>query len=100
MLLDNDRGGGGLLSTAGDLLIWNDALTNKRLGAFVSEKLQEPTKLNNGRKLSYARGLLVDSYRAGTLVSHSGSAAGYSSWLRGLRLQQSASPQRQIHAAE
>lgn len=81
MLLDNDRGGGGLLSTAGDLLVWNEALTSNRLGAFVSAKLQEPAKLNNGRKLSYARGLIVDSYRGGTLVSHSGGAAGYSSWL-------------------
>ena len=42
MYFGNDRGGGGLLSTAGDLLIWNDALTNGRLGAFVTEKLQEP----------------------------------------------------------
>lgn len=82
MLLDNNRGGGGaLLSTAGDLLIWNEALTNNRLGAFVSERLQEPSKLNNGRKISYARGLIVEPYRGGKMVSHSGGAAGYHSWL-------------------
>lgn len=82
MLLGNDRGGAGaLLSSAGDLLIWNDALTNNLLGTFVSEKLQEAAKLNNGRKLSYARGLLTESYRGTKEVWHSGSAAGYHSWI-------------------
>ena len=83
MYVGNERGssGGAILSTAADLVIWNDALTSGRLGAFVTEKLQEPSRLNNGRKLSYARGLIVDSYRGGTLVSHSGGAAGYSAWL-------------------
>lgn len=82
MLLGNERGGAGaLLSTTDDLLIWNEALANNRLGAFVSEKLQEPTKLNNGRKLSYARGLLVESYRGVKEVWHSGGAGGYHSWI-------------------
>lgn len=82
MLLDNDRGGGGaLLSTASDLLIWNDALTNGRLGAFVTEKLHEPAKLNNGRKLSYSRGLFLETYRGAKEVWHTGSADGYKSWL-------------------
>jgi CubicO group peptidase (beta-lactamase class C family) len=82
MLLENDRGGGGaLLATASDLLTWNDALTNGRLGAFVTQKLQEPAKLNNGRELKYARGLTVDSTRGGRVVWHSGGAAGYHSWL-------------------
>jgi CubicO group peptidase (beta-lactamase class C family) len=83
MYVGNERGstGGAILSTAADLVIWNDALTSGRLGAFVTGKLQEPAKLNNGRKLSYARGLFVDSYAGGTKVSHSGSAAGFSAWL-------------------
>jgi len=81
MRLGNNRGGGAVISTAGDLLIWNDALTNGRLGAFVTGKLQEQAKLNNGRKLSYARGLIVNYYPGATLVSHSGGAAGYSTWL-------------------
>jgi hypothetical protein len=84
MYVGNERGSGGggaVLGTAADLVIWNDALTSGRLGVFVTEKLQEQARLNNGRKLSYARGLNVDSYRGGTLVSHSGGAAGYSAWL-------------------
>jgi CubicO group peptidase (beta-lactamase class C family) len=82
MLLSNDRGGAGaLFSTAGDLIIWNDALSNRSLGELVTEKLQEPAKLNTGRILSYSRGLSLDPYRGAEMVSHSGSAAGYHSWL-------------------
>lgn len=82
MLLDNDRGGGGaLFSTASDLVVWNDALTSARLGKFVSEKLQEPATLSNGRKLSYARGLMLDTNYGGRVVWHGGGAAGYRSVL-------------------
>jgi CubicO group peptidase (beta-lactamase class C family) len=83
MYVGNERGstGGAILGTAADLVLWNDALTSGRLGAFVTEKLQEQARLNNGRKLSYARGLIVDSYGGSPKVSHSGSAAGYSAWL-------------------
>ncbi|WP_066506738.1 serine hydrolase [Rufibacter sp. DG15C] len=81
MYWGNDRGGGAILSTANDLVLWNDALKNNRLGAFVSEKLQEPAKLNNGRQLGYARGLFLESFRGVKEVWHSGGAAGYHSWL-------------------
>jgi len=83
MYVGNERGSGGgaVLGTAADLVIWNDALTSGRLGAFVTGKLQEPARLNNGRKLGYARGLFVDTHRGSPLVSHSGGAGGYSAWL-------------------
>lgn len=79
--LGNDRGGGAILSTTGDQLIWNDALNTGRLSTFVSANIGEPTQLNNGRRLNYARGLFLDSYKGAQLVSHSGGAAGYHSWL-------------------
>ena len=66
-----------LFSTAPDLVIWNDALTNGRLGTFVTAKIEEPASLKNGKKLNYARGLYVDSTSRGQLVWHAGSAAGY-----------------------
>jgi len=81
MLLDQDRGGGGVLTTAADMLIWNDAITYNRLGKFLSEKIQEPTILNNGRKLTYGRGLFLDSYRGTKQIWHGGSADGYKTWL-------------------
>ncbi|RYZ60940.1 MAG: serine hydrolase [Chitinophagaceae bacterium] len=83
MEIGNDRGGGGaLFSTASDLVLWNEALAKNSLGAFVTEKLQQPAKLNNGRKLGYGRGLMIDTFRrGGNLVWHSGGAAGYSTLL-------------------
>ena len=81
MRLGNNRGGGAIVSTMGDLLIWNDALASGKLGKFVTEKLHEQTRLSNGRKLIYARGLIVDYTPGGLVVSHSGGAAGFSTWM-------------------
>jgi CubicO group peptidase (beta-lactamase class C family) len=82
LYLGNERGGAGaLMTTATDLLIWNDALSRNLLGRFVSTKLQEPAQLNNGRKLYYTRGLNVEPYLGQQMISHSGGAAGYHSWL-------------------
>jgi CubicO group peptidase (beta-lactamase class C family) len=83
MLVGNQRGGaGGLFSTASDLLIWNEALTARRFGAFVSDKLQEPAKLNNGRTLTSAgRGLFMETYRGAKLIWYTGSAAAYKAYL-------------------
>jgi CubicO group peptidase (beta-lactamase class C family) len=88
MDIGNDRGGGGaLFSTPTDLVTWTDALAAHRLGKFVSEKLQEPATLNNGRKLSYARGLMLTSNYAGRLLMHGGGSAAYRSILVGSREQ-------------
>ncbi len=81
MRLGNNRGGGAIVSTVGDLLVWNDALASGRLGRFVTEKIHEQAKLANGRQLKYARGLIVDSTPGGVVISHSGGAAGYSTWM-------------------
>lgn len=80
MYLGNERGGAGaLFTTAVDLVAWNDALNANKLGAALTQKLQEPATLNNGRKLTYAHGVQVEPFRkGGQLVWHSGGAAGYS----------------------
>lgn len=81
MRLGNNRGGGAIVSTVGDMLRWQDALASGKLGKFVSQKLHEPARLSNGRALRYARGLMVDSTPGGVVVSHSGGAAGFSTWM-------------------
>lgn len=82
VLVGNERGGGGaLFSTVGDLVRWNQALAEQRLGAFVSEKLVEPARLGNGRELGYARGLFVETSRGRRVIWHTGSAGGYKSML-------------------
>jgi CubicO group peptidase (beta-lactamase class C family) len=76
MMLGNARGGGALFTTAPDLLIWIDALMSGRLGRFVTQKIQEPATLSNGRKLDYARGL-IHANNGVHIVWHSGSADSY-----------------------
>ena len=80
MRLD-DRGGGALFSTATDLITWNNALTDARLGRFVTGKLQEPATLANGRRLDYARGLMLTTNYTGRVIYHGGGAAAYRSIL-------------------
>src|SRR5687768_1367101 len=81
MRLGNNRGGGAIASTVGDLVVWTDALASGKLSRFVTTKIHEPARLTNGRKLTYARGLMVDSTPGGLVVSHSGGAAGFSTWM-------------------
>jgi hypothetical protein len=81
MRLGTNRGGGAIASTVHDLVLWTDALASGKLGRFVTAKITEPARLANGRRLSYARGLMIDSTPRGRLVSHSGGAAGFSTWM-------------------
>jgi CubicO group peptidase (beta-lactamase class C family) len=81
MPFENTYGHGGLLTTVGDLLMWNDALTEGRLGKTVSARLQEQATLTGGRKIAYARGLVVQSWKGQAEIAHSGSTAGYRAWL-------------------
>jgi CubicO group peptidase (beta-lactamase class C family) len=81
MRLGNNRGGGAIVSTVGDLVTWTDALASGKLGPFVTAKIKETARLTNGRMLGYARGLRVESTPGGPVVSHSGGAAGFSTWM-------------------
>ena len=78
MRLGANRGGGAIVASVGDLVAWQDALASGRLSRFVTDRITEPARLNNGRRLRYARALFVDSTLEGTVISHSGGAAGFS----------------------
>lgn len=81
MPFENVVGPGGLLTTVGDWLIWNQALTSRKLGAALVDSLTRRMRLNSGREIQYARGLMMLTYRGIPEVSHSGSTAGYSTYL-------------------
>ena len=81
MPFENVVGPGGLLSTVGDWLIWNDALTNKTLGAAIVDTMTNRMVLTSGRYIGYGKGLFITSYRGIPEISHSGSTAGYSTFL-------------------
>ncbi len=81
MPFDNIIGAGGMFTTVGDWLIWNRALTSRTLGAAVTDSMTRQMKLTSGRTIQYAMGLTVSQYRGTKQISHSGSTAGYSTYL-------------------
>jgi len=81
MPFENVVGPGGLLTTVSDWLIWNEALANRTLGAAWVDSLTRRMTLTGGREAGYALGLFVTSYRGVSELSHSGSTAGYSTFL-------------------
>jgi CubicO group peptidase (beta-lactamase class C family) len=81
MPFEDIYGNGGLLTTVGDLLRWNDALTNNELGTFVSTEIRRSAQLNDGHIIPYARGLFNQRYQGIAEISHSGATAGYRAWL-------------------
>jgi CubicO group peptidase (beta-lactamase class C family) len=81
MPFENVVGPGGLLTTVGDWLIWNDALDRRTLGGWLVDSLESQATLTSGRKISYAMGLTVNDWRGQREVSHSGSTGGYSTYL-------------------
>jgi CubicO group peptidase (beta-lactamase class C family) len=78
MPFENVYGNGGLLTTVGDLLKWNENFVTPKIGdaAFVNEQ-QKVGVFNDGKPGTYALGLVVDTYRGQREVGHSGSTAGY-----------------------
>jgi CubicO group peptidase (beta-lactamase class C family) len=75
-------GNGGLLSTMGDLMKWNENLDNPKVGGpQFTKALETRMRLANGRTITYALGLDVGEYRGVRAVTHSGSTAGYSTYL-------------------
>jgi Beta-lactamase len=78
MPFENVHGNGGLLTTVGDLLKWNENFTSPKVGdaSFVAEE-QQVGAFNDGRKHDYALGLASRTYKGVRTVEHSGSTAGY-----------------------
>lgn len=81
MPFEDVYGNGGLLTTVGDLLRWNDALTANRVGKRVGERLRQTARLNDGTAITYARGLFVERRGNEKVLAHSGATAAYRAWL-------------------
>ena len=64
MPFENVHGNGGLLTTVGDLLRWNENFVTPKVGdaAFLAEE-QTPGRFNDGSAHDYAFGLYVRPYR-------------------------------------
>jgi len=71
-------GDGAVHTSVGDLLKWDENFYTSQVGGKpLLAELQEPAKLNNGKTLSYAKGLSISKYRGLNTVSHGGSWGGY-----------------------
>jgi CubicO group peptidase (beta-lactamase class C family) len=81
--IENVHGNGGLLTTVGDLLIWNENLNaGARLGgqAYVNEMHRQGV-LNGGQQIAYASGIQVGTFAGTKSVSHTGSTSGFRAFL-------------------
>jgi CubicO group peptidase (beta-lactamase class C family) len=78
MPFENVHGNGGLLTTVGDLLKWNENFETMTVGdAALLTELQRPLTFNDGRSHEYALGVYADTYKGVREVDHSGGTAGY-----------------------
>lgn len=82
MPFEDIHGHGGLLTTTGDLLKWNSLLETHAVGGDrVYQWRVKKGVLTQGREISYAGGLFIDTWLGFNEISHSGATAGYRAWL-------------------
>ena len=78
MPFENVHGNGGLLTTVGDLLKWNENYVTPVVGnAAIAAEQGKAGHYNDGRALEYGLGLFVGDRRGVHNIYHSGSTAGY-----------------------
>ena len=78
MPFENVHGNGGLLTTVGDLLKWNENYVTPVVGdAALAGQQQKAGKYHDGRDLEYGLGLYVRPLDGVKNIYHSGSTAGY-----------------------
>jgi CubicO group peptidase (beta-lactamase class C family) len=71
-------GAGGLMSTVDDLLLWDRNFYNNKLGKGpLIQEMETRGVLNNGKRISYALGLEIGTYRGLPTVEHEGALFGY-----------------------
>lgn len=80
--IENIIGAGGMLSTVGDWLLWNENFTHAKVGGpDLVKSLETPARLSNGKTITYAAGLVVSTFGELREVSHAGATGGYRTWL-------------------
>ena len=80
--VENIIGAGGMLSTVGDWLLWNENFTHAKVGGPEIVKMQQnPATLAGGKTIAYAAGLTIGTFDGFREVSHGGSTGGYRTWI-------------------
>ena len=83
MPLTDVYGPGGLLTTVGDFVRWNDALSRGRIagGRALVDVLETPGTLASGAGTGYGMGLMLATHRGAREVHHDGGTMGYNSFV-------------------
>lgn len=79
--IEDVHGNGGLLTTVGDLLRWNEHLRQGTLGANFMAEMYSRGVLTDGSEIPYASGLRFGSQNGVERISHTGSTSGYRAYL-------------------
>ncbi|MCX7054492.1 MAG: serine hydrolase [Proteobacteria bacterium] len=79
MPFESTMGGGGLLTTVGDLQTWGKTISAAT--APWVKLLIEPGKLRDGHKIAYALGIELHTIKGASVLEHSGWTAGYKAYL-------------------
>ncbi len=73
----DEVGDGNVYTSVEDLYLWDQAFYNHKLGKDLMEMLHTVGELNNGKKIKYAFGLVIDEYKGLRVVQHGGAWAGF-----------------------
>ena len=70
---------GAIVSTALDMVKWDAAIDSDKLLSRASrEEMWKPTRLNDGRIVSYGFGWRLENYKGHKNIGHGGSTSGFS----------------------
>jgi CubicO group peptidase (beta-lactamase class C family)/lysophospholipase L1-like esterase len=82
MPFENVHGNGGLLTTVGDLLRWNEGFATLKIGGpDFARTMQASGRLEGGMETGYGFGLGVGHYQGVPEVRHSGTTGSYRAYL-------------------
>jgi CubicO group peptidase (beta-lactamase class C family) len=82
MPFENVHGNGGLLTTVGDMLRWNENASSGKVGGRAFVDLQRTRgHLTSGEEIVYSAGLYIGQWKGMPEINHSGGTAGYRAWL-------------------
>ncbi len=71
-------GDGGILTSINDIMRWDDAFYNSKvLNKDFWKKMTTKGKLNNGKEIRYAKGLMIGKRKGLNVIKHGGSFVGF-----------------------
>jgi CubicO group peptidase (beta-lactamase class C family) len=73
----DETGDGNVYTTVRDMAKWDQAFSSGALGEGLTEMMQETGRLNSGKAIDYAWGLVITEYKGLKVVEHGGAWVGF-----------------------